>query len=151
MTKILNVLASWQVLLLALTSFIILGLFRKMLVKKDDAGNIVGGLANHRLFKMFLPLYPYGICLGLVFTPGVPLPAELGATFMAKFLYAIWCGWFSDKSYQVIKSILEKGFNFRFDGQPVAPPVVPGNPAPPTVEPVSNPADIDVTPKPPQV
>lgn len=113
MDKITAVILSWQAVMLSFAAFAILGVVRGMGTKKKD-GKVVGGWAQHRLFKMFLPLYPYVLCLGLVFIPGIPLPEKLTGALGAKLLYAIWCGWFSDKVYQVIKSVLEKGFNMKF-------------------------------------
>lgn len=130
MDKITAVIVSWQAFLLAFAAFAIIGVVRNMGTKKEN-GVVVGGWAQSNVFKMLLPLTAYVICLGLVFVPGIPLPAELPATVGAKVLYAIWCGWFSDKSYQVIKSILEKGFGVKFADStaPVAPPA-PTIPAP---------------------
>jgi len=114
MDKITAVMLSWQAVLLAFAAFAILGVVRGMGTKKNDKGDVVGGFAQHRAFKMLMPIYPYLLCGGLVFIPGIPLPEKLTATLGAKLLYAVWCGWFSDKVYQVIKSVLEKGFNMKF-------------------------------------
>ena len=113
MEEIMAVLISWQVVLLSFAAFVLLSVTRRMGTKKKN-GEIIGGFAQHRLFKTFLPIYPYAFCLGLVFIPGIPLPEKLTATVGAKLLYAVWCGWFSDKVYQVVKSVLEKGFNMKF-------------------------------------
>ena len=114
MDKITAVMLSWQPVLFAFAVFALLGVVRQVGTRKDDKGKVVGGWAQHRIFKMLLPIYPYVLCLGVVFIPGIPLPEKLPAALGAKLLYAVWCAWFSDKVYQVIKSVLEKGFNMKF-------------------------------------
>lgn len=134
MDKITAVIMSWQAVMLSFAAFAILGVVRGMGTKKEN-GKIVGGWAQSRPFKMLLPIYPYALCMGIVFIPGIPMPEQLPATIGAKLLYAVWCGWFSDKVYQVIKSVLEKGFNMQF-----ASSQTPSPPAPkPPVEPPSDP------------
>ena len=84
---------------------------------------------------MFLPLYAYLVTLGLVFIPGVPLPAALGKTIAVKVFFGLWAGWLSGYSFQVVKKMLEKGFGMSFD------PQLPEPPAPPVPE-----KDADATP-----
>jgi hypothetical protein len=107
--------ASWEAFLLAFAAFAILGVVRQMGTKKDTKGKVVGGWAQSRPFRMLLPVYPYVLCLGMIFIPGVPLPEKLGAALGAKLLFALWAGWLSDKSFEIVKRILEKGFNVKFD------------------------------------
>lgn len=139
--KIFSVIVSWQAVLLSFAIFVILGLIRGFGTKKVD-GVVVGGWAQSKWFKMFLPLYPYVLSSGLVLIPGIPLPTGMTATVGAKILYAIWCGWFSDKVYQIVKSVLEKGLNVQFGGLPVAP-------TPTTAAPSSLPSVLAPTPSTP--
>ena len=151
MDKITEVILSWQAVMLSFAAFAILGVVRNMGTKKiweDGKLKILGGFAQNRFFKMFLPLYPYFLCGGLVFVPGIPTPEKLGTALGAKLLYAVWCGWFSDKVYQVIKSVLEKGFNMKFGVDKleisVTPPVPVPEPAP-DPEPAPEPDADDLT------
>ena len=114
MDKIVDVLLNWQIFLLAFASFVVLGVIRGMGTKKDKDGKVIGGFAQSRPFQMFLPLYPYAITLGIVFIPGVPLPAEVTKTLAVKILFGIWAGWLSGFSYQLAKKVLEKGFGLTF-------------------------------------
>jgi archaellum biogenesis protein FlaJ (TadC family) len=118
MEKFVAVFVSWQAIFLAFVSFIVLQLIRKVGSKMDaETGAKTKGLAQHRSFQMFLPLYPYLITLGLVFIPGTPIPEVMGTTFAVKIFFALWCGWISGFSYQIVKKILEKGFGMDFDPQ----------------------------------
>jgi hypothetical protein len=110
MTQIVNVLFSWQVFLLAMCLFAVIKAVRAMGTQKDSQGKVVGGWAESRIFKMFLPIYAYLISLGIVFVPGLPMPNEISSTVAAKVLFSIWCAWLSDKAYQVVKNIMEKSF-----------------------------------------
>jgi len=117
MDKIVDVFINWQAFALAFVSFIVLGIVRAMGTKKDKDGKVVGGFAQSRAFQMLLPLFPYLITLGVVFIPGVPLPEGLTKTLAVKIFFALWAGWLSGYSFQVIKKVLEKGFGMNFDPQ----------------------------------
>lgn len=114
MDKITSVMASWEALLLAFAAFAVIGVLRQAGTRKDKNGNVVGGWAQSRPFKMFLDFYPYLLCGGAVFIPGIPIPEKLGVAVGAKILYAIYCGWLSDKAFAIVKRVLEKGFNMKF-------------------------------------
>lgn len=114
MDTIASVMASWEAFLLAFAAFAVLGAVRGVGTRKDKAGKVVGGWAQSRPFKMFLPVYPYILTVGAIFIPGIPVPAKVGTAIGAKILFALWCGWLSDKSFEIVKRILEKGFNMKF-------------------------------------
>jgi len=114
MEKITAVMASWEAFLLAFAAFAIIGVIRRAGTKKDKDGNVVGGWAQSKPFSMFMDFYPYIFCGGMVFVPGIPLPEKLEATIGAKVLYAIYCGWLSDKSFAIVKRVLEKGLGMKF-------------------------------------
>jgi hypothetical protein len=135
--KITDVFVNWQALLLAVVSFIIVGLLRGLGTKKDKDGKVIGGFAQSNAFQMFTPLYPYLITIGAVFIPGVPLPDGVVKTVAVKIFFGLWAGWLSGYSFQVIKKVLEKGFGMNFD------PQLPDAPAPPA--PATK--DADATPK----
>lgn len=142
MDKIVDVFVNWQAFMLACVSFIVVGLLRGLGTTKDKDGKVIGGFAQTRPFQMFLPLYPYLITLGAVFIPGVPLPDGLSKTIAVKIFFALWAGWMSGYSFQVIKKILEVGFKMNFDPQlpdapaPAAPePEKPKDPPAPEVKP----------------
>lgn len=141
MDKITDVFVNWQALLLAVVSFIVVGLFRGLGTKKDKDGKVIGGFAQSRSFQMFTPLYPYLITVGAVFIPGVPLPEGVAKTIAVKIFFGLWAGWLSGYSFQVIKKVLEKGFNMNFDPQfpdAAEPPPVPSkdeDKTPPEVKP----------------
>lgn len=114
MEKITAVMASWEAFLLAFAAFAVIGVIRGVGTRKDKDGKVVGGWAQSRPFKMFLPVYPYILCLGFIFIPGIPIPEKVGTALGAKILFALWCGWLSDKAFEIVKRILEKGFNMKF-------------------------------------
>jgi hypothetical protein len=114
MSKITEVLLNWQVLLIALVVSAVLGVLRAIGTKKDSTGKVIGGWAQNRYFQMFLPLYPYVLSVGFVFLPGVSLPDLVVKTLAVKVLFGVYAGWLSGFSFQVVKSILEKGFNMKF-------------------------------------
>jgi hypothetical protein len=117
MEKITEVFVNWQVLLLSFAAFAILGVVRAMGTRKKD-GKVVGGWAQSRWFKMFMPVYPYALTLGLVFVPGIPLPKLVTETLAVKVLYGIYAGWLSGFSFQLVKNVLEKaGVKFGKDKQ----------------------------------
>lgn len=107
-TKIYDIFINWQVLLISFATFAILGVIRSIGTKKDKDGNVSGGVAQHRWFMTFLPAYPYVLALGLCFLPGIPLPDVVTKTIAVKVLYAIYTGWLSDKSYQLITNFIDK-------------------------------------------
>jgi hypothetical protein len=111
--KITDVLVNWQALLLAFSAFAILGTIRAMGTRKDKDGKIIGGWAENKHFHAALPIIPYVITVGVVFIPGMPLP-ELVKGVAVKVLFGIWAGWLSDKSFQVIQTILKKSFGMKF-------------------------------------
>ena len=108
---------NWQALAIACGSFVMLGLLRSILTKRDEAGKIIGGIAQNKWFKAFLPVYPYVISVLLAFA--IPMPdviVELGKKgIMARVLFGLYAGWLSGYSFQVIKKILENVFNIKFD------------------------------------
>lgn len=110
MSTISEVMASWQALILAFAAFAVIGVVRNVGTTKGADGAVSGGFAHNKYFKMFLPLYPYLLTVGFVFIPDVPIPEKVGTAIGAKILFAVWCGWLSDKSFEVVKSVLEKGF-----------------------------------------
>lgn len=111
--NLLSVLVSWQIVLVAFVVFIILGLVRTLGTKKDADKKVIGGFAQSRVFQALLPLYPYALAIGLVCIPKAPLPPPI-TTFVAKILFGIYAGWLSGFSFQIIKSVLEKGFGVQF-------------------------------------
>jgi hypothetical protein len=138
--KIITIFVSWEALLVAFTSFIILQIIRRVGTNIDEGGNKKGP-TQHRFFQMFLPLYPYLLTIGLIFIPGVPTPAALEKTIAVKILFGLWTGWISGFSYQIVKKVLEKGFNMNFDdpSASVIPPTPRAAPATPRTD---NPSDI---------
>jgi hypothetical protein len=110
--RLTDIFFNWQVLLISFVAFAVVSVIRQMGTKKDKDGNVIGGWAENRYFHVLLPLLPYGLCMGLIFIPGVPLPeVVVKATpklVAVKILYGIYAGWMSDKSYQVVKKALEK-------------------------------------------
>jgi hypothetical protein len=114
MDKITAVLINWQAFLISFAAFAIIGVVRGIGTRKDSSGVIVGGWAQSRVFKMLLPILPYVITLGIVFLPDAPLPEQVQDTLTVKVLYGVWAGWLSDKSFQIVKRVLEKGFNMKF-------------------------------------
>lgn len=113
MDRITEVMASWEAFILAFAAFAVLGVVRQLGTRKKD-GKVVGGWAKSRIFDSMLPVYPYVLTLGFVFIPGIPLPAKVGTALGAKILFALWCGWLSDKAFEVVKRVLEKGFGLKF-------------------------------------
>jgi len=114
MDKITTVMASWEVLLISFAAFAVLGVVRAIGTKKDKDGKVAGGWAQSRPFQALMPLYPYVLAMGLIFIPGVPLPELVTKTLAVKLLFGIYTGWLSGFSFQVVKSVLEKGFNMKF-------------------------------------
>lgn len=114
MEDITAVLVSWEPFLLALGASAVIGMLRKMGSVKDANGKVIGGWAQGRVFKMLLPVLPYVFTLGFVFIPGVPMPEKVGNALGAKLLYALWCGWLSDKVFEIVKRVLDKGFGLKF-------------------------------------
>jgi hypothetical protein len=114
MDKITSVMASWEAFLLAFAAFAVIGVLRQVGTRKDSRKNVIGGWAQSRPFKMLLPIFPYVICLGVIWIPGIPIPEKVGTAMGAKILFALWCGWLSDKAFEIVKRVLEKGFNMKF-------------------------------------
>jgi len=112
--NITTVMASWEAFLLAFAAFAVIGVIRGIGTKKNAAGKVIGGWAQSRPFKMLLPVYPYVLTVGFIFIPGIPIPAKVGTALGAKLLFALWCGWLSDKAFEIVKRVLEKGFNMKF-------------------------------------
>lgn len=111
-----DVFFNWQVLLISFAVFTLISLVRQIGTRKI-AGTITGtvvlsGWAESGWFKAWLPVMPYALAIGLIFLPGIPLPEVVVKSapklLVVKFLYAIYAGWLSDKSYQVVKVLLEK-------------------------------------------
>lgn len=113
MENITAVMASWQAFLLAFAAFAVIGVIRGIGTKKSSLGKITGGWAQSRPFKMLLPVYPYIVTLGFIFVPGTPIPEKVGAALGARILFALWCGWLSDKAFEIVKRVLDKGFNVK--------------------------------------
>jgi len=112
MEKIAEVFISWQILLISFCTYIVLSTIKRLGTKKDG-DKIVGGFANSKIWEMLQPLFPYPIAIGIVFIPGVPLPELAVKTLAAKIMFALVAGWLADKSFQVVKKVLEKaGFKF---------------------------------------
>ena len=107
-----EVFLNWQVLLIAFGAFAIVNTIRMIGTKKDEKGAVIGGWAENRYFKVLLLVLPYVLACGLVFLPGIPMPEiimKASTKLLAvKILYGIYAGWLSDKSYQVVKKVLEK-------------------------------------------
>ena len=114
MDQITDVLINWQAFLISFAAFAIIGVIRAVGTRKKE-GKVVGGWAQSRVFKMLLPVLPYLITFGIVFLPDAPLPEQVTASVTVKILYAIWAGWLSDKTFQIVKRVLEKGFNMKFE------------------------------------
>ena len=108
MDKITEVFLNWQLLLISFCTFIVLSTVKRLGTKKNGEKKIVGGFAHTKPFKMFQPVMPYPISIGLCFIPGVPLPEIVTTTLAVKIMFALVAGWFADKSFQVVKNILEK-------------------------------------------
>lgn len=110
MRQIVDILFAWQVFLFSMCIFAIIKVVRNVGTQKDSKGKPVGGWAESKQFKMFLPVYPYALAIAIVFVPGIPIPEAVAVTVGAKVLFAIWCAWLSDKTYQIIKTIIDKTF-----------------------------------------
>jgi hypothetical protein len=110
--QITDVFFNWQVLLLSFAAFVIVSIIRTIGTRKDKDGQVIGGWAENRYFNISLLLMPYAITIGLVFVPCMPLPEVVVKAapklLVVKFLYGVYAGWLSDKSYQVVKKVLEK-------------------------------------------
>jgi len=110
MDKIQHIFISWQSILAAFVVFVIIKLLRSVGTKNDKNGK-KSGFAENKWFKMFLPVYPYILSSGLVFIPDFPIPIELKSTLTVKLMFAVYIGWLSDKSFQIVKQVIKKGFN----------------------------------------
>ena len=110
MEKITEVFLNWQILLISLCTFIVFSTVKRIGTKLDpkDGKKVIGGYAHSKIWKMLQPAMPYPIALGLVFIPGVPLPELVAKTLAVKILFGVVAGWFADKSFQIVKGILEK-------------------------------------------
>lgn len=110
MDKIAEVFISWQLLLVSFCTFIVHSTIKRMGTKIDpnDKKKVVGGFAHSKAWKMLQPVFPYPIAIGLVFIPGVPLPELVVKTLAVKIMFGLVAGWFADKSFQIVKGILEK-------------------------------------------
>lgn len=117
MDKLLGVLVSWQAILLSFCAFAVVGVVRASGTRKDKDGKVVGGWAQSRLFKSLLPVLPYVFTLSFVFIPGTPIPKAAAASVATKILYGILTGWLSDKSYQIVKTAMERGLNIKLDSK----------------------------------
>jgi hypothetical protein len=109
MDKITEVFLNWQVLLVSFAAFAVLGVIKNIGTKRDKDKRVVGGFSQNKWFRKFLPAYPYVLTLGFCFIPGVPLPDVVAKTLAVKILFAIYAGWLSGFSFQLIKSLLKKG------------------------------------------
>lgn len=106
-----DIFINWQVLLISFAAFAVLSVVRKMGTRLEGGvtgGKPIGGFAQSHVFRTFLPVYPYVLAMGLCFVPGIPLPEKVSATVALKVLYGIYAGWLSDKSYQLISSVVNK-------------------------------------------
>lgn len=110
MEKITEVFFNWQVLLLSFGTFVILSIVKRLGTKTNGDKKVTGGFAHHGVFKTILPILPYPIAIGLMFIPGMPLPevVEKTPTLAVKIMFGMYCGWLSDKAFQIIKEALEK-------------------------------------------
>jgi hypothetical protein len=109
MHRITDIFISWQLILISFCTFIVLSVIKRLGTKKDKKTNkIIGGFAHSKLWKILQPVMPYLISLGIIFIPGVPLPEPVTETFAVKILFGLVTGWMPDKSFQIVKNILEK-------------------------------------------
>lgn len=108
MDKFAEVILNWQLLLISLCTFIVFSTVKRMGTRKNDKKEIIGGFAHTKPWKMLQPVMPYPIAIGLCFIPGVPLPEAVTGTIAVKIMFALVAGFLSDKSFQVVKGILEK-------------------------------------------
>lgn len=109
MDKIADVFLSWQILLISLCTFIVFSTIKRIGTKRsEDKSKVIGGFAHSKPWKMLQPAIPYPIAIGLVFIPGVPLPELVMKTLAVKIMFALVAGWLADKSFQIVKGILEK-------------------------------------------
>lgn len=109
MDKITEVFFNWQMVLISFGVFIIMSIVKRLGTKKSDS-KIIGGFAHHGVFKTILPVLPYPLAIGLLFIPGMPLPeiVEKTPTIAVKIMFGLYCGWLSDKVFQIVKGSLEK-------------------------------------------
>ncbi len=104
-----DVFVSWQLVLISFCTFIILSTIKRFGTKKNKKTNkIIGGFAHSKLWKILQPVMPYIIALGLIFIPGVPLPESVDKTLAVKIMFGLVAGFLPDKSFQIVKNILEK-------------------------------------------
>lgn len=110
-----DVFVSWQIVLISFCTFIILSTIKRFGTKKNKKTNkIIGGFAHSKLWKILQPVMPYIIALGLIFIPGVPLPESVDKTLAVKIMFGLVAGFLPDKSFQIVKNILEKmGVTFK--------------------------------------
>ena len=114
MSNITEIFVNWQVLMISFAAFAVLGVIRQIGTKKDENKVAIGGFTQSKWFKMFTPVYPYLLTMGAVFIPGIPLPEKVTATLAVKLMFGIYAGWLSGFSFQVVKKVLENGFNMKF-------------------------------------
>ena len=107
MDKIGDVFLSWQIILISFCTFIVLSTIKRIGTKKEGK-KVVGGFAHTKPWKMFQPVFPYPISIGICFVPGVPLPEMANTTVAVKVMFALVAGWMADKVFQVVKGILKK-------------------------------------------
>lgn len=108
MDKIADVFLNWQILLISFCTFIVLTTIKRLGTRKNGDKKITGGFAHSKPFKMMQPVFPYPISIGLCFIPGVPLPELVTSSLAVKIMFGLVAGFLADKSFQVVKNILEK-------------------------------------------
>jgi len=100
MNQIVEILISWQALLISLSVSTILHLIKATY------------LYDRKWFKAFMPLYPFVLAVGIVLIPGIDPPAPIKST-VPEILYGVYAGWLSSFSFQLFKSVLKKGFGLK--------------------------------------
>lgn len=108
MCKITEVFFNWQLLLISFCVFIVLSTVKRVGTKKKGDKKIVGGFAHTKVWKMLQPVLPYPVAIGLCFIPGAPLPEAVTGTLAVKIMFGLVAGFLSDKSFQVVKNVLER-------------------------------------------
>ena len=107
MEKITEIFLSWEIFMISFCTFIVLSTIKRMGTKTEGT-KVVGGFAHSKSWKMLQPVLPYPISVGLVFIPGVSLPAVATETMAVKIMCGLLAGWMADKVFQIVKNILEK-------------------------------------------
>jgi len=108
MEKIVEMLMTWQFGLICLVTSGLIGAVAQIGSKKGEDGKRTGGLKGNVWFQRLNPLLPYFVAPGLLCIPGVPLPAEMPATWGAKIMFGLAAAVLSDVVYTKVKKLIGK-------------------------------------------